>query len=265
MTNPDMTARLLTTLDASGFLTIILNRPEKRNAFDAETVKELTQAISNAENTETVRGIILRGAGEHFSSGADLNWMKRMAECSYKENIADAEELRGLMEALANFGKPSLAVVQGACIGGALGLIACCDLVVADYNAFFRFSEVLVGLVPAVISPYVINALGERSARRYFLTAEKFSAETAQQLGLIHEVRDENSIEECISLWTTALASAGPEALRNVKKLLAQCKEAPSKETLSRYTTETIARLRISAEGQEGLAAFLEKRKPRWQ
>jgi methylglutaconyl-CoA hydratase len=251
--------------DEKGVCTVTLNRPEKRNAFDDSIITDLTHTFQDISTDPLTRVLVLRGAGDHFSAGADLAWMKRMVELSYEENVQDARALRNLMESLLSCTKPTIGVVQGAVIGGAIGLIACCDLVTANEGAFFKFSEVLIGLTPAVISPYIVRAIGERASRRYFTTGETFSAHQAHKLGLVNEVQSTQDCEAQVAQWCSDLLAAGPEALRATKDLLAHLRSEARHADTAEFTTTLIADLRVSPEGQEGLTAFLEKRQPRWR
>lgn len=265
MTTASLQSGISVRRDERGICTVTLNRPEKRNAFDDKIIVDLTRTFHEISTDSQTRVVVLRGAGDHFSAGADLAWMKRMVELSYEENVQDAEALRNLMESLFSCPKPTIAVAQGAVVGGAVGLVACCDLVVAHESAFFKFSEVLIGLTPAVISPYVVRAIGERAARRYFTTGETFSAHQAQKLGLINEVLSSEDCEAQVGRWCSDLLAAGPEALRATKGLLAHLRSEASHADTAEFTTTLIANLRVSPEGQEGLTAFLEKRQPKWR
>jgi methylglutaconyl-CoA hydratase len=255
---------LLTALDSRGVASISLNRPEVHNAFDDAVIAELNDAIAKFALHPDVRVLLLRAEGRSFSAGADLGWMKRMADCSREDNLVDARELERLMRSLHDFPKPTIALVQGAAYGGAVGLVSCCDIAVAGENASFALSEAKLGLAPAVISPYVIAAIGARQASRYFLTAERFSAVTARDIGLVHEVVSAEALQDTGNRITDTLLANAPVALMACKGLLRRISAASSPE-ISSYTTELIASLRTSQEGQEGLAAFFEKRKPAWQ
>jgi methylglutaconyl-CoA hydratase len=257
-------ATLLTALDARGVATISLNRPEVHNAFDDAVIAELNAAIDGYARHPDVRVLVLRAEGKSFSAGADLGWMKRMATYSREDNQADACELERLMRGLYDFPKPTLAVVQGAAYGGAVGLVSCCDIALASDNAGFALSEARLGLAPAVISPYVIAAIGTRQASRYFLTAERFDAATAKTLGLVHEVVAAEALSAALENLLSTLLANGPVALMACKNVIRRVAAATSPE-LAAYTTELIASLRTSHEGQEGLAAFFEKRSPAWQ
>lgn len=255
---------LTTTLDARGVASLILNRPEVHNAFDDALIEELNTAIDRFRADPHVRILVVRAEGKSFSAGADLAWMKRMAACSEEDNLADAQELERLMHGLHAFPKPTLAIVQGAAFGGAVGLISCCDIAIASDNASFSLSEVKLGLAPAVISPFVIAAIGPRQASRYFLTAERFSASRALEMELLHEVVVPDQLQATADTLIQALLNNGPEAMTASKALIRHVVPSTDDE-LRDYTTSLIARLRTSTEGQEGLSAFFEKRAPAWQ
>ncbi|AOT08887.1 enoyl-CoA hydratase-related protein [Pseudoalteromonas luteoviolacea] len=239
-----------------------LSRPEKHNAFNAEIIAELIKTIEYANELD-IRALVLKTQGKHFSAGADLAWMKSMADNNYEENVADSLELAKLMQVLATSPHPTLCLVQGAAFGGALGLIACCDIAVATPNAKFCLSEVKLGLIPAVISPYVIKAIGERQARRYFLTAEVFQAEKALDLGLIHQISD--NLEQSEEYFIEQLLNNGPTAVKSAKSLIDEVSDKAIDEQLITHTAKRIAEIRVSDEGQEGLSAFFDKRAPNWQ
>ena len=255
---------LLYAADGSGLATITMNRPEVRNAFNAEMIAELTAAFSQANSDNRINVILLNASGAHFSAGADLNWMKSMADMSFAENVADANNLATLMRTIDQSTKPTIARVSGAAFGGALGLIACCDIAIADLEAKFCLSEVKLGLVPAVISPYVIRAIGPRNAGRYFLTAETFDADTAANMGLIHQIAETSELNKKLKRIINQLLCNGPNAVKTAKTLVRRVSESELDENLTQFTAELIARVRVSEEGQEGLAAFLEKRNPIW-
>ncbi|MGH8128795.1 MAG: enoyl-CoA hydratase-related protein, partial [Gammaproteobacteria bacterium] len=209
---------------------------------------------------------VLTGAGKSFSAGADLNWMRSMASYGEKENLADALALAELMAVLDGLDKPTIARVNGAVFGGGVGLVACCDIAVGTPYAKMALTEVKLGLVPAVIAPYVVRAIGPRQARRYFQTAEVMTAETAHTIGLLHEVVDVDQLDARVETFVEALLGAGPQALAAAKQLVAMTgdRDEPAAVPIQRRTAQLIARLRVSKEGQEGLSAFLEKRKPDW-
>lgn len=255
---------LISTLNEQGVATLTLNRPDVHNAFDDVLIALLNTEIDRYARDPAVRILLLRASGKSFSAGADLGWMKRMVSYSREENLRDSEELERLMHGLYAFPKPVIAMVQGAAFGGAVGLVSCCDIAIASEQASFCLSEVKLGLAPAVISPFVIAAIGPRQASRYFLTGERFSANTAKQIGLVHEVLPAADLESFTEGLMSQLLNNGPQALLACKALTQKIQAATSPD-IRRYTTELIASLRTSEEGQEGLAAFFEKRQPAWQ
>jgi methylglutaconyl-CoA hydratase len=246
--------------------TVTLNRPEKRNAFDDAVIARLTDALLDLRARDDVRVIVLTGAGSAFSAGADLNWMRSMAAYSEEDNIEDALRLAELMSVLNHLTLPTVARVNGHVFGGGVGLVACCDIAVADRDALFALSEVRLGLVPAVISPYVIAAMGTRHARRFFLTGEAMTARKARRVGLIHEIAKPSRLDEAVEHQVGMLLAGGPLAIRESKELIAMVagNTESAAEVITRRTAEIIAQLRVSEEGQEGLSAFLEKRPPDW-
>jgi methylglutaconyl-CoA hydratase len=244
---------------------ITLNRPERHNAFDDALIQELTEALRAMEGDESVRIVVLAGAGASFCAGADLNWMKRMAGYSKDENLRDAMQLGALLRTLNNLRKPTLARVHGAAYGGGVGLVACCDIAIASHAATFALSEVKLGLVPAVISPYVVAAIGERYARRYFVSGERFDAGEAWRLGLVHDIApDDEAMDARLNELVDAMLACGPVAQRESKELVRAVAGRPVTSELIQDTAERIARLRASPEGREGVAAFLEKRRASW-
>jgi methylglutaconyl-CoA hydratase len=244
---------------------VTLNNPAKHNAFDDVLIGELTAALKKLDVNAEVRIVVLSAAGKSFSAGADLNWMKRIAAYSEEENLRDAMGLGELMHTLHGLSKPTIARVQGPAYGGGVGLAACCDIAVGTLNASFSLSEVKLGLIPAVISPYVIAAIGERAAHRYFLTAERFDAAEAYRLGLLHELaQSDDEMDDKINDLCAALLAAGPQAIAEAKQLIGAVSNQPITGTLVADTAKRIARVRAGAEGKEGLSAFLEKRKARW-
>lgn len=254
---------LQSTLEG-GVLRLTLNRPEKSNAFDDEVIADLTQAFLGAATDETVRVVVLAAAGKYFSAGGDLGWMRRMAGYSHEENLADAQALAALMRAIDTCPKPVLARVQGSAFAGAVGLLACCDIVVSVPSAQFAITEVRLGLIPAVISPYVVRAIGLRQARRWSLTAERFSAAQAKEMGLVHELADIEQLDSVVQAQIDALLLASPAALAECKSLLAYV-DQPLSEAVIGETAARIARQRASKDGREGVTAFLEKRNPSWR
>lgn len=257
-------AALISEVDEYGRATITLNRPELHNAFDDTLINSLTEELKRLERDPGVRVILLAARGKSFSSGADLNWMRRMADYSFIENLTDAMGLAELMKTLANIPKPTIALVQGAAIGGGVGLVACCDIALAAEEASFCLSEVKLGLIPAVISPYVAAAIGSRETRRYFLTAERFNAVEAHRLGLIHEVCAATELVRRGEELSRSLLRNGPQAMASVKALVAEVALGSLDDDLIADTAERIAEIRASDEGREGLSAFLEKRPPNW-
>lgn len=256
--------RVITDIDDCGVARVRLNNPDKHNAFDDQIIGELTEAFVAIADNSNARVMVLASEGKSFSAGADLEWMKRMASYSYEDNLRDAGALALMLKTLNQMPQPTIARVQGAAFGGALGLISCCDMAVAASAASFSLSEVKIGLVPATISPYVIAAIGERAARRYFVTAERFDAHRALHLGLINEVVDAEQLDQEVELLVDALLANGPEAIMAAKKLVFDVSGKPIDQDLLDYTCEVIAAIRVSEQGQEGLNAFLEKRKPLW-
>lgn len=255
---------LKTTIDDRGVATLTMNRPELHNAFDDALIAALAGELRRLEADESVRVVILAAAGRSFSAGADLSWMRRMADYTREENLADARGLAELMRTLSALKKPTIAPVQGAAYGGGVGLVACCDVAIASRRATFCLSEVKLGLIPAVISPYVVEAMGARAARRYFQSAEVFDAGEAHRLGLVHEVVAEEELGAAVERLATALLANGPQAMAAAKELVARVASGPIDDAMIRDTAERIAAARAGSEGKEGLSAFLEKRKPRW-
>ncbi len=241
--------------------TLKLNRPEVRNAFNAQMIEEITQACQQLHTDETVRLVILRGEGESFCAGGDLTWMKSMAQFTQAENLKDAQKLYEMFEAFKKIPVPTIALVHGHAMGGGVGLVAASDMTIAHDGTLFSFSEVKLGLAPAVISSFVADKLNRSDMYRYFLTAENFDAEKALGMGLIHAVTPTDRAEALLNEWIEKLKKNGPQALRATKKLLG---ELSHQQNFKNLTTELIARMRVSPEGQEGLKAFLEKRKPHW-
>tara|TARA_R100000687_G_scaffold17388_1_gene13949 strand:- start:42431 stop:43339 length:909 start_codon:yes stop_codon:yes gene_type:complete len=252
------------SIDQRGVASLTLNRPEVHNAFDDLMIAELIQVLDQLAANPDVRLLLLNANGKNFSAGADLNWMRSMAEKDYEQNLDDANELASLMHKLDKFPKATVAVVQGAAFGGAVGLVACCDIALASDNASFCLSEVKIGLIPAVISPYVMRALSERQSRRYFLTAERFSAATAKELGLLHEVTSAAELAEKADGMINSLLQNSPAAISAAKTLIHNIYNRKISNNVVAHTTQAIAEIRVSEEGQEGLSAFLEKRRPGW-
>lgn len=243
---------------------ITMNRPEVHNAFDDQMIQQLIQAIEQFNQDSRVRIICLQSNGKHFSAGADLNWMQKMVDLDFQENLTDAQELARLMDTLYHCPKPTVAKIQGAAYGGALGLICCCDIAFASDNATFCFSEVKIGLIPAVIAPYALKAIGTRQAKRYFLSAETFTANTALHIGLIHHLVEPMELEDEVEKLLLQLEGNSPKAMVAAKTLIETLDHNSIDTTTKNTIAQAIAKIRVSEQGQEGLKAFLEKRKPEW-
>lgn len=244
--------------------TVTLNRAELRNAFNEGAIAELALAFDELGRNELVRAVVLAANGPAFCAGADLNWMKKMANYSHDENAADASRLANMLRTIYLCPKPVVAKVQGDCYAGGMGLVAACDIVVAAVGVNFCLSEVKLGLIPATISPYVIKAMGEQAARRYFLTAERFDAAAALRMGFAHEVVAPEDLDSTVAGIVKALVSNSPNAVLEAKKLVRDVVGLPVTDALLADTAERIAAIRASNEGREGVASFLEKRKPNW-
>jgi methylglutaconyl-CoA hydratase len=255
---------ILTAVSEDGVASVTLNRAEVHNAFNDAIIADLTGTLRRLGDDDKVQAVVLRAEGKSFSAGADLGWMQRMANYGHAENLADAGALAELMRVLNFLPKPTVARVQGAAFGGGVGLVACCDIAIASDAASFSLSEVRLGLIPAVISPYVVAAIGERAARRYFLTAERFNAAEALRIGLIHQVVPADQLDTAIDALRARLSEGGPKAQNAAKDLIFAVAHRPVDAGLIHDTAERIATIRASSEGREGLAGFLEKRKPAW-
>lgn len=261
----DSEQHVLLHYSQAGVAELILNRPEKHNAFDDAIIQQMLDKLDEAEKNPQTRILVLKSNGKHFSAGADLSWMKRMAQNSHADNLQDAAKLAELMRALNHFSCPTIALIQGATYGGAVGLAACCDIVLAQENARFCLSEVKIGLTPATISPYVVRAIGERQARRFFLTAEVMSSADALQIGLVHKVLDSfDALNDAAATMIQQLSQNSPQATKAAKTLIFSVSQKDISAELIQYTTQCIADIRVSEEGQEGLTAFLNKRRPAW-
>jgi methylglutaconyl-CoA hydratase len=256
------TALCITTQGA--IRTITLSRPEVRNAFNDEVIAELKTAFIEAGQAADVRCVVLAAVGPAFCAGADLNWMRRMADYTRDENLADAGQLAAMLRAIYECPKPTIARVQGDVFAGGVGLVAACDMTVSVDTATYCLSEVKLGLIPATISPYVIRAMGARASHRYFLTAERFSAAEAHRVGLVHEVVAADALDAKVAELTSALVSASPNAVRACKRLVQDVAERDIDDALVAHTVAGIADIRSSAEGKEGVQSFLQKRKPSW-
>ena len=251
--------------DGRGVATVTLNRPKVHNAFDDTVIAALTAAFAELAGDAAVRVVVLTGAGQSFSAGADLNWMKAMAGYSAEENRADAERLADMLHLLDTLPQPSVARVNGAALGGGVGLVAACDIAIAAEGAQFGVTEVRLGLIPSVISPYVLRAIGPRHARRFALTGERFGAAEARHIGLVHEVVAANALDAAVEIVIGNLLSGAPGAQADVKKLFRDVWELDRISGVVRADTATrIARRRATDEAREGMAAFFDKRKPGW-
>lgn len=259
------TAHLLTDINEQGVATLTLNKPAIHNAFDDNLIIELSQCLQKLADDITVRVVVLAANGSSFSAGADLNWMRRIANYNEAENLRDAGQLAELMRLLDTLPKPTIARVQGPAFGGGVGLIACCDIVVASEHAAFALTEVKLGIIPSVISPYVVRAIGARQARRYLLTAERFEAREALRIGLIHKLVADDQLDSWVDKFSQHLLNNGPDAITACKDLIASVSHGPVDQAMIDDTAQRIALIRASDEGQEGLDAFLHKRKPDWR
>ena len=243
---------------------ITLTMPEIRNAFSDEVIQAITEAFADVGARADVRAVVLAAEGPAFCAGANLNWMRRMADYTREENLADASKLAAMLRTIAECPKPTIARVQGDVYAGGMGLVAACDMAVSVDTAWYCLSEVKIGLAPATISPYVIRAMGARAAQRYFLTAERFTAAEAHRIGFVHEVVAADALDAKVDELLKALTSASPAAVVACKTLVADVVGRDIDDGLVAYTVEAIADIRASAEGREGVQAFLNKRKPAW-
>lgn len=248
-----------------GVCTIVLNRPDIHNAFDDRLILDLTDCLEWLGADETVRAVVLTGKGKSFSAGADLNWMRRSADYGEEENLADARALAKLMTTLNALPKPTIAKINGAALGGGVGLICCCDIAIADDHAKFGTTEVRLGIIPSVISPYVIAAIGSRRARRIMLTGERFDAKEALRIGLVHQIEPAANLDQAVNAIINDLLASGPKAVQASKALVRDLAGQPITADLVDETAKRIARLRSTPEAKEGLGAFLEKRPPSWR
>ncbi|WP_299787814.1 enoyl-CoA hydratase-related protein [uncultured Shewanella sp.] len=268
MDSSAMTTEFSSTLNyiscslAGGVAEVVLDRADKHNAFDEVMIDEMINVFQYFADKPDCQILVLKANGKNFSAGADLNWMRKQAKMDFEQNLSDANQLAKLMSTLDKFPKPTIALVQGAAFGGALGLICCCDIAIANQKASFCLSEVKLGLIPAVISPYVTRAMGQRAARRYMLTAERFDATKAQQLQIIHEINDD--LNAAAQPLIGQLLSNSPQGMAWVKTLLSTLEDGVIDQQTLDHTSERIAKIRVSDEGQEGLNAFFEKRSPKW-
>ena len=259
-----MKSTFLTVEAAGPVATITLTQPDVRNAFSDEVIADITKAFTFVGQQEQVRAVVLAAEGPAFCAGANLNWMRAMADYTREENLVDAGKLAEMLRVIYECPKPTIARVQGDVYAGGMGLVACCDMAVASANAGFCLSEVKIGLIPATISPYVIRAMGPRASHRYFLTGERFDAAEALRIGFVHQVVESDALDGAVDGLLKHLLSAGPAAVRACKKLVLDVAEREINAGLIQATVEGIADIRASAEGKEGVQAFLNKRKPGW-
>jgi methylglutaconyl-CoA hydratase len=244
--------------------TVWLNRPQVRNAFNETSIAEIAEAFRSLDARADIRVVVLAARGPAFCAGADLNWMRKMASYSHEENLADAGQLAAMLSAIYLCRKPVIARVQGDCYAGGMGLAAACDIVVAADSASFCLSEVKLGLIPATISPYVIRAMGQSAARRYFLTAERIPAPEAQRIGLAHVVAPADGLDAVLAGLQASLLAASPHAVSEAKRLVRDVAGAPLDDGLIADTVARIADIRASEQGREGVQSFLDKRRPAW-
>lgn len=242
---------------------VILNRPEVHNAFNDNMIEDLQRVFEEIENNQEIRVVVLKGEGKSFCAGADLNWMRRVKDYSYEENLRESLALADMLYKIYTCPKPTIAQVHGYAIGGGTGIVAVCDIAIATTDAKFSFSEVKLGLIPACISPYVVKRCGEGRCREFFLTGERMSAEKAFNAGLVNIVVPPDCLDKAVKGLVDQLISSGPEAIKKCKELLRGVPLMDPDE-FKKYTAEVIAQIRISPEAQEGMSAFLEKRKPKW-
>lgn len=262
MNKPNFYSLLLTI--ENHIATITLNRPDKRNAFNDDVISELTQAFAYCGKQDDVRVVVLSANGKAFCAGADLNWMRAMADYSHAENLADAGKLADMLATIYHCPKPTIAKIQGDVYAGGMGLVSACDIAISVDSANFCLSEVKLGLIPATISPYVIRAMGARQAHRYFLTAEVFDANTAWQMGFVQALTDSESLDTTTANIVKHLVNASPNAIKACKKLVQDVAYAEIDDALIKNTVAGIADIRASSEGKEGVQSFLQKRQPSW-
>ena len=250
---------------SGGVARVTLDRPEIRNAFDDALIAALASVLRELDADDAVRAVVLAGNGPAFCAGADLNWMKRMAGYGYQQNLEDAQALAGMLQTLDRMAKPTIARVHGPAFAGGVGLVAACDIAVGTPEAKFCLSEAKLGLSPATISPYVVRAMGERMARRYFLTAEVFDGVEAARIGLLTAVSPSENLDGEIGEILKNLLQGGPRAIAKIKELVRRVSSGPVDDAMIGDTAGRIAEIRVSPEGREGIASFLEKRKPAWK
>jgi methylglutaconyl-CoA hydratase len=259
-----MTQKLLSQVDANGTATLTLNRPEVHNAFDPEMVNALTSELKRLEADERVRAIVITGAGRNFCAGADIEHMRRTAKFSRSQNLENARATSLMLQTLHGLAKATIACVRGAARGGGVGLVSACDIAIAERGATFRLSEVKLGIIPAMISPFVIGAIGRRQSHRYMISGEEFDAAEACRIGLLHDICEEPGLNERVGRMLAQIYSSGPHAIAAIKKLIPEVAGTRIDDKLMEKVSQRIAAVRVTAEAQEGLSAFLEKRKTAW-
>ena len=259
-----MSQEVITRIDADGNASVMLNRPEVHNAFDPAMTRMLTASLEKLDADPKVRAVVLLGAGKSFCAGADIGHMKASAKFSRAQNVKAAQESARMFHTLYTLSKPTIACIHGAVRGGGVGLAAACDIAIAARTATFRLSEVKIGIIPSMISPYVIAAIGERQSRRFFISGEAFDAAEAWRIGLVHDIAEEESLTGTVGAMLSQLYSSGPKAMAAAKKLIDLSAHANIDKNIVDETARRIADIRATPEGQEGLTAFLEKRKPNW-
>ncbi|MEK6593247.1 MAG: enoyl-CoA hydratase-related protein [Pseudomonadota bacterium] len=264
MENRVIGTKVITHLDKDGNATLMLNRPEVHNAFDPEMVDSLTRALKKLEADPRVRAVVLMGAGKSFCAGADIEHMKKSARFTRAQNFKAAQDSARMFYTLYSLGKPTIACVHGAVRGGGVGLVSACDIAIASRDASFRLSEVKIGIIPAMISPYVIGAIGERMARRYMISGEEFDVAQALRIGLVHDIVEKEALADAVGGMLAHLYSSGPNAVVAIKQLIPVSAHALIGKKIVDETARRIARIRGTPEAQEGMSAFLEKRKPFW-
>lgn len=264
MSKSTASARVLTQRDEYGNVTVSLNRPDVHNAFDPEMVAALTGVLEAIARDDSIRAVVIAGEGKSFCAGADIAHMRKSAKFTKAQNHRNATESARMFHALYALNKPTVAAVHGAVRGGGCGIVAACDIAIATRTATFRLSEVKIGIIPAMISPYIIGAMGERQARRYMLSGEEFDAAEAWRIGLVHDIVEEEELATRVGEMLGQLYSSGPRAVHAIKQLILQSAHSPIGPGIVETTSKIIADLRATPEAQEGLTAFLEKRKPSW-
>jgi methylglutaconyl-CoA hydratase len=259
-----MSQKILSQVDGDGNATLVLNRPEVHNAFDPEMVGALTSELQRLEAIDAVRAIVITGAGRNFCAGADIEQMRRTAQASRSQNLENARATSLMLQTLHGLAKPTIACVRGAARGGGVGLACACDIAIAARGATFRLSEVKLGIIPAMISPFVIGAIGPRQAHRYMISGEELDAAEAYRIGLVHDICEEPDLDERVGRMLAQLYSSGPRAIAAIKNLIPEVAGATIDDQLMETVSQRIAAVRATAEAQEGLSAFLEKRKTAW-